>query len=107
MSNGGAAATWFAGGSALAGLVTRALDTFGVVTYPQSLPTPAGEIGRYFQFAPAVQVMTGGFVWHSDEETAASLSPGVLAAITRAYAKVMADSNALSLQELRTSTRSQ
>jgi Zn-dependent M28 family amino/carboxypeptidase len=103
MSNGGAAATWFAGGDALAGLVAQALDSFGVVTYPQSAASPAGEIGRYFHLAPSVQVMTGGFVWHSNEETAASLSPGVLTAITRTYAKVMADSNALTLQELRKS----
>lgn len=105
MSNGGAAATWFAGGDALAGLVAKSLDAFGVVTYPQSAATPAGEIGRYFQYAPSVQVMTGGYVWHSDEETAASLSPGVLTAITRTYAKVMADSHALSLQDLRKSLR--
>ena len=98
-----AAATWFASGNALANLVTRALDAFGVVTYPQSAGSPAGEIGRYYQSAPAMQVMTGGFVWHSNEETAASISPGTLAAITRTYAKVIADSGALSLQELRKS----
>lgn len=105
MSNGGAAATWFAGGEAVATLVTKALDTFGVVTYPQSAASPAGEIGRYSQSAPSVQVMTGGYVWHSDEETAPSLSPGVLAAITRTYAKVMADSNAIPLTELRRNLR--
>jgi hypothetical protein len=105
MANGGAAATWFAAGDALAKIVANSLDTFGVVTYPQSAGTPAGEIGRYFQLAPSVQVMTGGFVWHSNEETAASLSPSVLAAITRTYAKVIADSNAVSLSELRQSLR--
>ncbi len=46
MSNGGAAASWFAGGDALAGLTVKALDAFGVVTYPQSPGSPAGEIGQ-------------------------------------------------------------
>ena len=103
LSNGGAAASWFASGNALADLLVKALDTFGVVTYPQSAGSPAGEIGRYFQFAPAMQVMTGGFVWHSNEETAASIAPNELVAITRTYAKVIADSGALSLQDLRKS----
>lgn len=101
LSNGGAAASWFATGEPLARLVTNALDAFGVVTYPQSSARPAGEIGRYFQFAPAMQIMTSGFVWHSDGESAESISPGTLTAITRAYAKVIVDSNGLSLQDLR------
>jgi hypothetical protein len=101
LANGGAPASWFASGEALSALVVKALDAFGVVTYPQSSGTPAGEIGRYFRFAPSMQLMTSGFVWHSNEETAASLSPETLAAITRAYAKVMADSNALDLAQLR------
>jgi hypothetical protein len=100
-ANGGAAATWFAGGDALAAVVAKAMDAFGVVSYPQSSGSPAGEIGRYYQFAPSMQIMTSGFVWHSDEESAATISPTALAAITRAYAKVIMDSNALSLAELR------
>jgi hypothetical protein len=103
MLSGAAGSTWFAGGDALAGIVAKALDTFGVVTYAQSAGSPAGEIGRYHQYAPAMQIMTSGFVWHSNEETAASISPSGLVAITRTYAKVIVDSNALSLQDLRKS----
>ena len=62
---------------------------------------PAGEIGRYHQYAPAMQIMTSGFVWHSNEETAETISPTGLAAITRTYAKVIVDSNAVSLPVLR------
>ena len=68
--NSSGIATWFAGSPRLSEIVIKALDAFEVPTYPQSAPTPAGEIGRYYQFAPALQVMTSGFVWHSDQETA-------------------------------------
>ena len=74
-------------------------------TYPDSAASPAGEIGRYYQFAPAVQVMSSGFVWHSDQETAQTISATGLAAVTRAYAKIMFDSNAVDLKELRESIR--
>jgi F0F1-type ATP synthase epsilon subunit len=79
----------------------KALDAFGVPTYPDSAATPAGEIGRYYQFAPAVQVMSSGFVWHSDQETAQTISANGLAAVTRAYAKIMTDTNAVEMKVLR------
>jgi hypothetical protein len=104
--NSSGIATWFAGSPRLSEIVVKALDAFEVPTYPQSSPTPAGEIGRYYQFAPAMQVMTSGFVWHSDQETAETISSAGLAAITRAYAKVMTDVNAVDLKDLRTSAMS-
>jgi hypothetical protein len=100
-SNAAGPSTWFASGGRLAELTVNALDAFGVPTYPDSSATPAGEIGRYYQFAPAVQVMSSGFVWHSDRETAQTISATGLAAVTRAYAKIMVDTNALDLKPLR------
>jgi len=104
-ANAAGPSTWFAGGKKLSEITIRALDAFGVPTYPESAPTPAGEIGRYYQFAPAVQVMSSGFVWHSDEETAQTISATGLAAVTRAYAKIMADTNAIELKDLRASVK--
>ena len=86
------------------------IDAFGVPTYPESAPTPGGEIGRYFQLAPSIQVMTaagGGFVWHSDQESAETISATGLAAVTRAYAKIIADTMTVPLAELRTRQTSQ
>jgi hypothetical protein len=40
-------------------------------------------------------------VWHSDEETADTISATGLAAVTRTYAKVIVDTNAIALAELR------
>jgi hypothetical protein len=104
--NSSGIATWFAGSPRLSEIVIKALDAFEVPTYPQSAPTPAGEIGRYYQFAPSMQVMTSGFVWHSDEEKAETISSAGLAAITQTYAKVMTDVNAVDLKDLRTSAMS-
>ena len=101
LTNTAGASTWYATGPRLADITMKALDAFGVPTYPDSAATPAGEIGRYYQLAPAVQVMSTGYVWHSDQETAATISANGLAAVTRAYAKIMADTNAVPLAELR------
>ena len=99
--NAPAPSTWYASGKRLAGIVMNALDTFGVPTYPESGTRPGGEIGRYFQFAPSVQVMSSGFVWHSDQETLASISTTGLEAVTRAYAKIVAGVDSVDLKELR------
>ena len=110
LANDAAVSTWFAGGDRLADIAAKALDAFGVPTYPESAATPAGEIGRYFALAPSIQVMTaagGGFVWHSDAETADTLSATGLAAVTRAYAKIIADTMTVPLAELRTRQQSQ
>jgi hypothetical protein len=101
LTNQAGASTWYATGAKLADITVKALDAFGVPTYPDSAATPAGEIGRYYQLAPSVQVMSTGYVWHSDQETAATISANGLGAVTRAYAKIMADTNAVPLAELR------
>jgi hypothetical protein len=110
LANDAAVSTWFAGGDRLADIAAKALDAFGVPTYPESAATPAGEIGRYFALAPSIQVMTaagGGFVWHSDAETSDTISVTGLAAVTRAYAKIIADTMIVPLAELRTHQQSQ
>jgi hypothetical protein len=110
VANEAAVSTWYAGGERLADIAAKALDAFGVPTYPESAPTPAGEIGRYFQLAPSIQVMTaagGGFVWHSDGETADTISATGIAAVTRAYAKIIADTMTVPLADLRTRQQSQ
>jgi len=102
-----APATWFASEGPLQTLVAGALDAFGVPTYPQASARPAGDIGRYFQLAPSVQLMTSAFVWHSDAETPETISPEGLTAITRAYAKVIVDADDMPIQDLRIAQRAQ
>jgi hypothetical protein len=96
-----ASSSWYASGKTLGSIVVNALDAFGVPTAPESGARPGGEIGRYFQFAPSVQVMSGGFVWHSDQETPEAISTAGIDAVARAYAKIITDVNATDMKALR------
>ncbi len=102
LSNAPAAYRWYGTGERLAGIVEKAMDAFGVPSFPQSSPSPPGEIGRYYRFAPSVEIINSAFVWHSDKETPETISPTGLAAVTRTYAKIIVDTNALDLKDLRT-----
>jgi hypothetical protein len=93
--------TWFASDAPLAQIMARAMDAFGVATYPDSAATPAGEIGRYFRYAPAMQLLSDGYVWHSDQESADTISTTGLAAVARTYAKVIADTDTIPLAQMR------
>jgi Peptidase family M28 len=101
LSNAVAAFSWYGTGAKLADLIVQAMDAFGVPSFPQSSPSPPGEIGRYYRYAPSVEIINGGYVWHSDQETADTISAGGLAAVTRTYAKVIADTDAIPLEEMR------
>jgi len=101
LSNAVAAFSWYGTGDRLAGILVRAMDAFGVPSFPQSAPSPPGEIGRYYRFAPAIQIINGGYVWHSDQETDDTISASGLAAVTRAYAKVVADTDTIDLKDMR------
>jgi hypothetical protein len=101
LSNAPAAYRWYGTGPILAGIVVKAMDAFGVASFPQSSPSPPGEIGRYYHLAPSVEIINSGFVWHSDEETPKTISASGLAAVTRTYAKVIVDTNSVDLKELR------
>ena len=50
----------------------------------------------------AAEIIHSGFVWHSDKETPETISATGLAAVTRTYAKIIVDTNALELKDLRT-----
>jgi hypothetical protein len=79
LANAVAAFSWYGTGQQLADIVVHAMDAFGVPSFPQSSPSPPGKIGRYYRLAPSVQIINGGYVWHSDQETAETISAGGLA----------------------------
>ena len=101
LSNAPAAYRWYGTGQRLAEIVVNAMDAFGVPSFPQSSPSPPGEIGRYYHLAPSVEIINSGLVWHSDKETPETISATGLAAVTRTYAKIIVDTNALDLKDLR------
>jgi hypothetical protein len=92
---------WYVGGSSkLEQIVVKAFDAFGVATYDVPERTPGGEMGRYYQNAPSMQVIDTGLYWHSDHETSEIIPPTELAAVTRAYAKIITEVDKLGLNEL-------
>ncbi len=93
---------WYVGGSPkLLAIATKAFDAMGVPTQIDSDPTGGGEIYRFYWYAPAVQLLGTGWVWHSDHETDDTISATGLEAVTRAEAKIIVDTDGVPLSELR------
>ena len=101
LANMVAAFSWYGTGPQFAGIVAQSMDAFGVPSFPQSSPSPPGEIGRYYRLVPSVEIINGGYVWHSDQETAETISSNGLAAVTRTYARIIADTDAIPLAQMR------
>jgi hypothetical protein len=100
-TNTGTALSWYVGGSAKLGeVVVKAFDAFGVPTLANPAGSAAGEMGRYQNHAPSMQVIDTGYYWHSDHETPDIIPPPALAAITRAYAKIITDLNKVEIKDL-------
>jgi hypothetical protein len=92
---------WYVGGSpALAQVVAKAYQTFGVKLYDHGERNAAGEIGRIQNLAPSMQLIDTGLYWHSDHETSDIIPESGLAAVTRAYAKIVTDIQAVALKDL-------
>jgi hypothetical protein len=101
-SNSPAIYRWYAGDSPkLLAIANQAMEAFGVPTFPESSPSPPGEIGRYYKNAPSIEIINTGYVWHSDQETAATISLTGMEAVTRTYAKIIADTDSIPMQDLR------
>lgn len=105
-SNWASTLTWYVGGSPkLEDIVVKAYASFGVPTNEIPARTPAGEIGRIYQFAPAIQLIDTGLYWHSDHETSEIIPPTGLEAVTRGYAKIITEVNAAELKDLQRPAR--
>ena len=101
-SNAPAIYRWYAGDSPkLLDIANKAMLAFGVPTFPESSTSPPGEIGRYYHNAPSVEIINTGYVWHSDQETAETISLTGMESVTRAYAKIIADTDLVDRNELR------
>ena len=96
---------WYVGGSPrLIDITSKALDAMGVPTEANSDGAPGGEISRYYWYAPSLQLLGTGWVWHSDHEVDDSVSATGLAAVTRAEAKIITDIDSIPLSDLRRAT---
>lgn len=85
---------------ALAPIIAQALAAFGVSTYAELDSAPLGEIQRFFKFAPGFQTIRDPVFYHSDADTPDIVPAAGLEAITRAYAKIIDDTNRLDLKSI-------
>jgi len=100
-TNGSNALFWYVGGSPrLQDLAIKAFDAFGIVRYTDPDKSPPGEIGSIYKYAPSVQLIDIGMFNHSDRETEDVVPATGLAAVTRAYAKIITDANTIDLKDL-------
>jgi hypothetical protein len=92
---------WYVGGSKkLEDVVVKAYAAFGVPTDEIPARSPAGEIGRIYQFSPSIQLIGTGLFWHSERENPDVIPAPALADVTRAYAKIIADIDNIPLKDL-------
>jgi Peptidase family M28 len=90
---------WFVSGSPeWQSTVKKDWDTFGVARYAEPTEHPNGDIGSFYQYAPALQLIQATIYYHTDKDTLQTISPAGLAAVTRAYAKIIDDANHLDLK---------
>ena len=100
-SNWASTLNWYVGGSKkLEDIAVAAYAAFGVPVDEIPARSPAGEIGRIYQFSPSIQLIDTGLFWHSDRETTAITPAPALANVTRAYAKIITDINLVNLPDL-------
>jgi hypothetical protein len=85
---------------ALAPIIAQDLAAFGVSTYAELDSAPLGEIQRFFKFAPGFQTIRDPVFYHSDADTPDMVPAAGLEAITRAYAKIIDDTNRLDLRSI-------
>src|SRR5262249_55933198 len=92
---------WYVGGSPrLEQIALGAYTMFGVAIYDRGERTAAGEIGRIQTLAPALQLIDTGLYWHSDREAPDIVPEHGLAAVTRAFAKIIAEVDKVPLADL-------
>jgi hypothetical protein len=100
---------WYAGGPTrpeLQAMATSAFGEFGAPMYREAnVRPPLGDLGRVFQFAPGVTTSEFSHDFHTDQETPETVPWTGLEALTRAYAKIVAEVNKLPLSTLQRQMR--
>ena len=94
---------WYAGGRPqLQKIAADAFRQFGVPTWAEpSARPPGGDLGRFYWFVPGVVAQSNDFAnMHTANDSPEVVSPSGLAAITRAYAKIIDDVNRIALKDL-------
>jgi len=92
---------WYVGGGAkLAPIVTRDWDLFGISRYASATAGGSGDLGALDHLAPSIDLIQATPFYHSDHDTPETISPWCIENVTRAYAKIVDDLNAVNLKDL-------
>jgi hypothetical protein len=102
-SNAATAHRFFVGRSRrLAQILVENFRLFGVALYelPSTRHGVAGDLTKFTEDAPGIEVIESNAFYHSDEDKPAIVPAAGLESITRAYAKIIDDINKLDLKEI-------
>jgi len=86
---------WVFGSSALARIVLNSYKMFGVTIYDDMDATTTGDMSHIDRDAPSVQLIESALYYHTSADTPDYVPNPGMAAVARAYAKVIDDVNAL------------
>jgi hypothetical protein len=91
---------WVNGSSQLATMVLNAYRLFGVTIYDTMDPTTTADMAVMDRDVPSIQLIESAVYYHTDHDTVAVVPAPGLAAVARAYAKIIDQVNTLSLSAL-------
>jgi hypothetical protein len=92
---------WNVNGSArLTDITLAAYRTFGVGVVADMDPTATGEMGAIFKLAPSLQVIRSPELKHTDADVPEMVPANGLAAVGRAFAKIVDEANKLDRKAL-------
>ncbi|MGE0359818.1 MAG: M28 family peptidase [Vicinamibacterales bacterium] len=92
---------WFVHGSPkLAALSLNAYKTFGVSIMHRMEPAASGDMGQVWRDAPSIMSIVSSDFYHSDRDTPEVIPAASLEQLTRAYAKIIDETNKLDLKDI-------
>jgi hypothetical protein len=92
---------WFVNGSGrLTEIALKAFHEFGVNLVAEMDPTATGDMGHIQRDAPAIQVIDSPEIKHTDADKPELVPDAGLAAVARAYAKIIDEVNKLDRKDL-------
>jgi hypothetical protein len=92
---------WFVHGSPkLAAISLDAYKTFGVSIMHRMEPAASGDMGQVWRDAPSIMSIVSSDFYHSDRDTPDNVPAASLEQITRAYAKMIDETNKLDRRDI-------
>ena len=95
---------WVYGSDRLVDITLRAFKEFGVGLVAEMDPNASGDMGHIERDAPSIQVIDSPEIKHTDADIAERVPEAGLAAVARAYAKIIDEVNKVDRKDLQPSS---